>query len=161
MIDLTAFSAALACPDGPETALVALADLALAHVGARLFTVTTIDADSGSARRVYTNMPDVYPVAGTKTVNGSDWARQVLDEKRPFVANDIEGVGAAFFDHELIAAQGCESVLNLPVVVGGQVIGTLNLLHGPGYYTSERVAAAADLALPGAACLLYLGAYRA
>jgi len=156
MTGLAVFTEALAEAGGPQAVFQALADLAQDRVGARLFTVTTIDPDDRSARRVYTNMPDAYPVAGTKPANETDWARQVLDEKQAFVANDLAGVRAVFFDHELIAQLGCESVLNLPVVVGGRVLGTLNLLHGPGYYTPERVAAAADLALPGAACLMYL-----
>ena len=50
-----------------------------------------------------------------------------------------------FPDFELIRSLGCESALNLPVVVAGRVIGTVNLLHEEGYYTDERVAAAANL----------------
>ena len=59
-----------------------------------------------------------------------------------------------FPDHELIASLGCEAVLNLPVVAGGAVLGTLNCLDAAGAYTPDRVAAADALRLPGAAALL-------
>ena len=45
-----------------------------------------------------------------------------------------------FADHELIISLGLESIVNLPVRWQGQVLGTLNLLHGPGYYSDASVA---------------------
>ena len=59
-----------------------------------------------------------------------------------------------FDDFELIRSLGCESVINVPIVVDGDVLGTINCLHEAGFYTPERVAAADALKLPGAACLL-------
>lgn len=44
-----------------------------------------------------------------------------------------------FHDHELIASLGCESILNLPVCHKGLVIGTLNLLHGAGWYDAGDI----------------------
>ena len=45
--------------------------------------------------------------------------------------------------------------MNLPVVVGDTVIGTLNCLHEAGWYTPERVARAKSvLSVPGAVCFL-------
>ena len=106
------------------------------------------------AGRVYSNMPEAYPVSGTKPANETDWSREVIKEKRTFVANDIEGIAAVFDDHELIKSLGCESVLNVPIVIGGQVLGTINCLHEAGFYTKEKVDAAEALKLPGAVCLL-------
>jgi len=62
------------------------------------------------------------------------------------------GRGAVFFDHALIASLGCDSVLNLPVVHGECVLGTLNLLHEADWYGEEDIASGtlfAALAVPG------------
>jgi hypothetical protein len=72
---------------------------------------------TGVAGRVYSNMPDAYPVSGTKPANETDWSRQVIGEKRTFVANDIDAIAAVFDDHELIKSLGCESVINVPIIV--------------------------------------------
>jgi GAF domain-containing protein len=70
------------------------------------------------------------------------------------VANSIEEIAAVFSDHELIRSLGCESCLNLPIVVGGIVIGTLNCLDEAGHYTPERVAASETLKQAGAVAFL-------
>jgi hypothetical protein len=122
-------------------------------VGVKLFTLMSFDARTGVAARFYSNMPDAYPVSGTKPVNTTDWSRQVLQEKQTFVANDIEGISQVFYDHELIKSLGCESVINVPIVIAGNVAGTINCLHEAGFYTQDKLKAAEWLKLPAAVCL--------
>ncbi len=43
---------------------------------------------------------------------------------------------------------------SLFVVVGGEVIGTINCLHEKNYYSPERIEAAKQLVVAGALCLL-------
>lgn len=153
--DYSSFQTVIAeASDQPAAAFEALRELADRLVGARLFTVMTFDAGTGMAQRIYSNMPDAYPVSGTKPANLTDWSRKVLRDRQTFVANDIDGIAEVFDDFELIRSLGCESVINVPVVVAGQVIGTLNCLHEAGFYTPEKVAAAEALKLPGAVSLL-------
>jgi len=137
-----------------DAAFAALCELTREMVGVKLFTVMTHDGKKGVAQRIYSNMPEAYPVSGTKPANETDWSRQVIREKRTFVANDIDGIAAVFYDHELIKSLGCESVINVPIVIGGEVHGTINCLHEAGFYTDEKVAAAEALKLPGVVCLL-------
>lgn len=153
--DYSAFTKAVAA-DGvtPETLFAALWALTNEVVGVKLFTVMTHDGRSGAARRTYSNMPDAYPVSGTKPANETDWSRQVITNKQTFVANDIDAIAAVFDDHVLIKSLGCESVINVPVIVGGEVLGTINCLHEAGFYTKDKVEAAEALKLPGAICLL-------
>ena len=138
----------------PQAAFTALWQLTRDMVGVKLFTVMTHDGKKGVASRIYSNMPEAYPVSGTKPANVTDWSRQVIENKQTFVANDIEGIRAVFDDHELIRSLGCESVINVPIVVGGEVLGTINCLHEAGFYTRDKVEAAEALKLPGAVCLL-------
>lgn len=78
----------------------------------------------------------------------------VLARHETFVANTIDAIAEVFFDHALIRSLGCESAINIPVVVAGTVLGTINCLHTAGHYTAERVARAEGLKLPGAAAFM-------
>lgn len=149
------FTTALAGREAqPETTFDALHALVDATVGARLFTMMTFDATTREARRIYSSMPEVYPVLGTKPVNETHWTDKVLDHHEIFVANDIDTIAEVFGDYELIRSLGCESAMNVPIVVSGLVIGTLNCLEATGHYTPARVEAAESLILPGVAAFL-------
>ena len=103
MSDYAEFTKAIASREGqPANAFEALRVLTDRIVGVKLFTIMTHDPPARVAWRVFSNMPDAYPVSGTKPANETDWSRQVIDEKKTFVANDIEGIKAVFDDHELI-----------------------------------------------------------
>lgn len=156
MPDYDNFVAALALEKGqPAVAFAALEALTRTIVGVKLFTIMTSDTKEKLAERVYSNMPQVYPVSGTKPYNETHWSEIALRQKRTFVANTIEEIAEVFDDHALIRSLGCESVINVPVTVEGEVIGTLNCLHERNFYTPERVKAAEALKLPGAAALLF------
>ncbi|MEX0954961.1 MAG: GAF domain-containing protein [Rhizobiaceae bacterium] len=152
--DYAPFVEALAFVNQPDATFEAMWRLTSETLGVKLFTLMSFDRGAGVAERFYSNMPDAYPVSGTKPMNITDWGRHVLEEQQVFVANDIEGIAEVFFDHELIRSLGCESVINIPVVIGGAVAGTINCLHEAGYYTDDRIRSAEHLKLPGAACFL-------
>lgn len=155
-IDTDAFLACLAEPDNqPHRAFEALKDMVVATVGAKLFTVTTIEPGTMHSERLYSNMPEAYPVHGTKPYEDDAWSEIVIKRQQTFVANSIEEIAKVFFDYELIRSLGCESCINVPLVVGGKIVGTLNCLHDAGFYTPERVAAAQELRLAGTACVLF------
>lgn len=146
---------ALASPESqPMTALNALGRLAEKVTGAKLVTLMTSDPVTREAERIYTNMPGPYPVSGRKPMNPTHWSKTVIEEKRIFVANSIEEIAEVFPDHPLIRSLGCESVINIPAIVNGEVLGTINCLAGPGYFTPERLAQAEALRLPAAAVFL-------
>jgi transcriptional regulator with GAF, ATPase, and Fis domain len=131
---LAAVAAVATLPGQPQALLGAL-DAALGAVlGHRLFTVMRYHADSGESERTYTTHPREYPVGGRKPLNPTAWTEQVLHRRQPYLGRTPADVQAVFFDHALIAALGCGSVLNLPVVWDGRVLGTLNLLHEARWY---------------------------
>lgn len=158
---MTDFSTALAMADSqPDTTYRALEKLVRDTIGARLFTLMEIDHRRGVAWRSYTNMPDVYPALGEKPLSRNKWAEIVEGRHETFVANTIEDIAEVFPDHELIRSLGCESCLNLPIVIMGDLRGTLNCLDLAGRYTPERVAAAQTLKTAGAAAFLLADAIR-
>jgi hypothetical protein len=131
----------------------ALDDLAKAEVGHRLFTVMVVDMGAGLARRAYSNHPAEYPVSGTKPIQRDTWFKIVHGERRSFVANTIEDIADVFPDHALIASLGCGSVVNVPVVLEGDLVATINLLDAAGFYIPQRVARAeSELAIPAMLC---------
>ncbi|MCY4240425.1 MAG: GAF domain-containing protein [Rhodobacter sp.] len=152
MIEIT--DALAIAQDQPETTYRALERLVDRTVGVRLFTLMEIDRDRDVARRSYTNMPDIYPVQGEKPLMRNRWFETVDGRHEIFVANTLEEIAEVFADHELIRSVGCESCLNLPIVIRGRLRGTLNCLHGAGHYTPDRVVAARSLKPAGALAFL-------
>src|ERR1700730_11620808 len=132
------FLAGLAAPDHAIATLRALEAIFRQEVGVKLFTVMEFDAELGLARRLYSSDPENYPVSGSKPLTPGPWSQCVIDERKLFVANDIDAIADVFPDFELIRSLGCESVVNVPAVFADEVIGTVNILHGAGYYTAER-----------------------
>lgn len=151
----TRFVAEISGATDAEAAWAALERLAAAIAGHRLFTVMTVDMGAGLVRRAYSNMPVEYPTSGTKPLHGNsgEWFERVFNQRRSFVANTIAEIAKVFPDHELIGSLGCGSVLNMPVVLGGELVAAINLLDEAGHYTPARVAAAeARLAIPARLC---------
>ena len=144
--------------DQPETTFKALAELTVQTIGVRLFTLLATDTDRGLVRRIYSNMPEAYPIMGTKPIRETPWHASVLERGETFVTNDMDGVAEVFPDYELIASLGCESCINIPVTVAGTVLGTLNCLDVAGHYTPDRVIASEALKVPGAVAFLLAAA---
>ncbi len=146
---IAAFDAAIAEAKGAEEAFGALQVLTQATVGAALFTYMSVDMAAELARRAYTSDPKNYPTSGTKPIRYDSWFDIVHKERRYFVANTIEDIAKVFPDYELINSLGCQSVVNMPVVLGGELVGTVNMLDVEGHYTPERVEMIRDvLAVP-------------
>lgn len=151
---MTDMITALAQPDQPGATFRALETIVQDTIGARLFTTMLLDRARGVARRNYSNMPDAYPASGEKPMQQNAWSDLVERRQQTFVANSIEEIAAVFPDHDLIRSLGCESCINIPIVIGGEVLGTLNCLDVAGHYTAERVAASETLKQPGALALM-------
>lgn len=154
------FADALAEATTAEAALAALHELTRALGPARLFTVTLSDMAAGLARRAYSSDAAAYPVSGTKPINRDGFFHRVHVERQTYVNNDITTDREHFTDHELIAALGCGAALNMPVVLGGMVRGTVNILDATDSYPPEVVARIEDgLRIP--AMLAFAVALRA
>lgn len=112
-----------------------------AALGTRLFTVTKLDEGKALFARVFTSHPAEYPVSGTKPMERDGWYDQTIAGRRTFVANTPPEFAKYFFDHALIVSLGLGSCINVPVVDGARVLGTVNILAEAGHFTSDRLAA--------------------
>jgi len=135
----TKYLDAIARADQPTAVFDALCRIVEDTVGTKLFTVMTHDPASGMSRRIYSSDEASYPTGGYKPLRPTLFSKTALDERKPFSALTIEGIAEVFADHPLILSLGCESCCNIPIVIGDEVAGTLNLLHEKGYYGPERV----------------------
>jgi len=131
---LEAVAAVATLPGQPQALFGALEAGLGAVLGHRLFTLMRYHARTGESERIYTSHPREYPVGGKKALNPTAWTEQVLRRQQPYLGRTPADVQAVFFDHALIASLGCGSVLNLPIVWDGRVLGTINLLHEAHWY---------------------------
>lgn len=114
---------------------------ACAALGTRLFTVTVQDLKLDVARRAYTSHPVEYPVSGTKPLTRDGWYDQCITAQKTFVANTTPEFAKYFFDHALITSLGLGSCINIPLVEGGAVLGTVNLLAEEHHFTPAKLVA--------------------
>lgn len=150
------FADALATYTTEKDVGLALHRLAQETVGVKLFTMTADNPKGGYVRRVYSSDEAAYPVLGTKPIVFDDTYRKMTEERFVYVANSVEAMKADFPDLDLILKLGCGSAINMPIVAGGEMLGSVNLLHEEGWYTPERVEAAKQLTAPAIACFLIL-----
>ncbi|MFL9961133.1 GAF domain-containing protein [Paraburkholderia sediminicola] len=136
--DLERLAKALRVKDQPAEIFRAVHAVAASAIGARLFTIMSYDARQHEVERVYTNMPAVYPLGGRKQKRGTAWARQILQDLRPFRAETAQAIRDAFDDHAVMTAMGLGSILNIPIAYGGVCVGTMNMTHVESWYTKRH-----------------------
>lgn len=153
---LQAFADALAEAEDEWHVGHALHLLAEQNVGVRLFTMTADNPEKGYVRRVYSSDEEAYPVLGTKPIVFDETYRKMTEERFVYVANSLEAMRPDFPDLDLIASLGCGSAINMPIVAGREMLGSVNLLHEEGWYTPQRVEAAESLIVPAIAAFLIL-----
>ncbi len=52
------------------------------------------------------------------------------------------------------AEHGCSAVLNMPIIIDGKTVGSLNLLHEDNHFTAERVERSQELVLTSMICIM-------
>jgi hypothetical protein len=144
----------LAEPNQPDRLYHALRDTLAERVGYKLLTLLCVDGLTMT--RVYSTLPDAYPVSARKPMGPTAWGERVLQNKEPFLGTNMDAISWAFFDHELIASLGLGSAITVPVVYNGKALGSMNLLHEEHFYQPEHL----ELAIPYAQLLIpaFLGA---
>ncbi len=125
-----------------ENPFAALDQLCQDVIGHRLFSCSHFFLKSdgkSTAARVYTSDERNYPRSGLKDIVPNRWTGIVIDRRKTFVANSVDGFADVFPDHAFIASLGLGSVINLPVILKGEFLGTINLLHNADHYQPERL----------------------
>jgi hypothetical protein len=151
---VAAFDHALSQDISRDAAWRALQTFTEKVIGAKLFTIMTVDMENEVARRAYTSDPVAYPSSGTKPIHYDSWFDIVHKDRRSFIANTIAEIATVFPDHETIWSLGCGSVINFPIILDDVLVATVNMLHEESFYTAERVEMTKYLSLPAKAAFL-------
>jgi hypothetical protein len=123
-----------------------------AMLGGGYLTVN-VDAtppDSGDEmwlRRLWSAVPDHYPVTGRKRKLPSVWTQHVLKECRVLVSQGDEAIKTHFDDHAQMKSMGIHLVANYPIAVDGKYAATVNLTSEQHAWTAAQVSCGHVLAL--------------
>lgn len=103
-------------------------------------TLLAVSADRKSVSRIATSNQRVFPCGGGEMLDADDpWVRRIMGEKKPVIADGREGLAHYLTNWEAIEAEGYGASGSFPVVIGGQVMGTVNILAAQGYFTPDRI----------------------
>jgi hypothetical protein len=124
-------------------ALFGLLSMRLRHsVGYDLLTLLAPNDSGVRLIRHYSSKPDQFPPGEADIVEGTRWFRELFVEKRPVVANDETSIRQWLPDFNAAAALGYCSLINLPIVVSGSVVGLINMMGNRRHFDKRRIEAA-------------------
>jgi GAF domain-containing protein len=113
----------------PQPAFEAVDALARRLFDHNLLTVLRYDEARVEVERLYSSNAEAYPVGGRKAKRGTPWGEIVLDRQEIWIGHGPEDIKWAFADHELISSLGITGMMNVPIVLLGRCLGTLNISH--------------------------------
>jgi GAF domain-containing protein len=128
---MAAALAALSRPGQPHASFEAI-DRAIEARFGRAYTTILRVTDGLHTERVFSTVPDTYPLGVRKTLPDTPRARGILSTGEPFVANSVAEIAAQYPDHDVVVGLGASNLANLPVVYDGEVIGLLCVAGGGG-----------------------------
>ena len=108
-------------------------------IGHKLFTVLRYDKSSLELERIYSSNPSNYPLNGIKKLTNTDWSKIVLVDGNVYIGYNSNDIKLSFPDYELIERLGCRSVMNVPLILEGNVVGSVNLLNKENWYNEHQV----------------------
>ncbi len=119
-------------------------------VGHKFFAVCYLNPETREVVGMYTSRPTAYPPGVVHPAATDDWIDLVITRGQPYIGSDESDLLWAFPQHEQIGELGCASMLNVPVVVKGETVGMVTLMHNEGWYRDAHV----QIAMPFAYLLV-------
>ena len=121
-------------------------------VGHCLFSVNAAELNPLRVRRLYSSNPAAYPVGGFKDKQGTEWGQTVLLDQQTLICQGRAELERYFADAELIMGLGVQSIINVPVVVGGLCVGILNFSCPSPHISEQQAQSAQSLAAIAGPC---------
>lgn len=120
-----------------------VAQICREYIGYKLLTITAINPPSEQQKqtitRLWSSHENDYPTGGLKDLDCDEWSEIVIRRQQAMICSSSDEIVRAFSDHAKIAGLGCESGINLPIILHGKVLGTLNIFHEANWLTAERI----------------------
>lgn len=92
-------------------------------------TLLTIEDGGQRLRRIYSSVPDVFPVHGAKVPPMGGWLEKLAGSQAPVLVAGPDEIKSVFQDHETIFGLEIDTILNVPVIRDGECVGTVNCLY--------------------------------
>ncbi|WP_439495267.1 GAF domain-containing protein [Bosea sp. (in: a-proteobacteria)] len=123
--------------EGPAAAFAA-ADQAAERLVARSYsTILRLD-EGGLSCRLFSSVPQAYPVGVAKPLGSSPWRDRVVDRAEVFIAETPAEIAVHFPDFELVGSLGGRCLANIPVPgANGRIVGLFNVAGGRAFTPSE------------------------
>lgn len=113
-------------------------------VGHKIFAVYCVSPEPHGIVAMYSSRPAVHPIGSSHPIGTPAWNDLVISRGQPYIGCDTDDLRWAYHDAEYLNGLGCGSALNVPVVVSGETVGMVSLMHEAGWYRDEHV----QLAMP-------------
>lgn len=113
-------------------------DIIGAAYGHELFTLFRVLDEEGEIERLYSSNATAYPVQGRKKKQDTVWGRVVLDGGNVLISKDSDDLQRNFPDFDIIKSLGIGSMINIPIVWNGQVLGSANVSHADVNYFDDE-----------------------
>ena len=143
---------ATALAAGPQPTFAVLSTLFTALPGVRTVTYLATAPDRSVTHRIGTSDPKGFPIGGFDPIDDSAWNRRIFDEQRPIIGDTPELMAQFIPETDQLVAMGYGATLCAPIVIAGDVRGTVNLLGDAGIFTPALLAQF-DALLPIAALI--------
>ena len=108
-------------------------------IGHKLFTVLRYNKSSLELERIYSSNLSNYPLNRIKKLTNTDWSKMVLVDGNVYIGYNSNDIKLSFPDYELIEKLGCRSVMNIPLILEVNVVGSVNLLNKENWYNEHQV----------------------
>ncbi|MCA0399900.1 MAG: GAF domain-containing protein [Proteobacteria bacterium] len=152
--DLRAIALAWQDSAQPQATFEAVGEALKRHVGYGLYTITHALPGGKEVERLYSTNEAAYAVGGRKPVQKDAFREKVFGTHQAFLGRSPADFKPYFPDHDFIVSLGLGSVINVPVVVGGIALGSVNILDREGAYDETHVEKATAIARMVAPALL-------
>ena len=126
---------------GPAALFRLLAERLDESVGYRLLTLLTADEDGTRLIRPYSSRPDQFPCGAADPIEDTRWFRRLFVEQKIVIANDAASIRDWLPGFTNAETLGYGSLLNLPIVVAGKVVGLINIMDRSNHFDERRVEA--------------------
>ncbi len=125
---------------GPQALITLVNEALLGLPGVRTVTWLATAPDRSVTHRIGTSDPKGFPIGGFDPIDDGAWNRRIFGDRLPVVGDTPAQMAEFIPETDQLVAMGYGATLCAPVVIGGEVRGTVNLLGDAGILTPALLA---------------------
>ena len=127
---------ATALASGPQEVIALLNTQFLALPGIRSVTWLATAPDFSVTHRIGTSDTQNFPIGGFDPIEKDNaWCMRIFGEKRPVIGNSVPEMAVFIPETDDLVAMGYGATMCAPIIIGGAVRGTVNILGDAGCLT--------------------------